>query len=174
MSMATAVRSFVAKATMGPHDVRALLQKDHKEALELAKQMHAAKAASRRKTLLGKLKPALVAHSRAEEAQVYNALLKVKKSQKSHDIGNEGYVEHSLLDELLKRLASNRADSDAWKAEAKVLYELLEHHVEEEQSDMFSDLGRHFTADELAAMGRRFTQAKLLILAKAKAKTKAR
>ncbi len=115
-------------------DVRNLLRADHEEALEVAEQMQKAKLATRRKALLAKLKPALTAHSRAEEKQVYNALLKLKKSEKSHDIGNEGFVEHSLLDELLKRLAKTSAASDTWKAQAKVLHELLEHHIEEEQA----------------------------------------
>jgi hypothetical protein len=166
MKVVTQVKSLVARAVMVSDDVRALLQKDHDEALDLAKKMHEAKQAVRRKAILKKLKPALVAHSRAEEKEVYNALLKVKKSQKSHDISNEGFVEHSLLDELLNTLQRTAATSDMWKAHAKVLFELLEHHVSEEKTDMFVDLGEHFTSDELVAMGKKFLRTKQAILGK--------
>ena len=159
MAMTKTVKSLVARATMSADDVRAHLTKDHNEALDLAKRMHEAKGAEARLHLFQKLKPALVAHSRAEEKEVYDPLLKAK-SKDAHDIANEGYVEHSLLDELLARLHKGSSGTDAWKAEAKVLFEMLQHHVQEEQSDMYADLGDVFTSEQLAAMGKRFELAK--------------
>jgi hypothetical protein len=166
MKVATTVKAMVARAFMAPDDVRVLLQKDHEEALDLAEKMQKATQPLRRKEILKKLKPALIAHSRAEEREVYGALLKLKKSKKSQDIGNEGFVEHSLLDELLNSLARGAAASDSWKAKAKVLHELLDHHVSEEKTEMFVDLGEHFTSAQLIAMGRRFERTKQSILKK--------
>lgn len=163
MSIKTTVRSLAARATMREDDVRAYLHQDHVEVLDLAKRMHEAKKASVRKVLLGKLKPALSAHARAEEKEVYETLLSVR-SQESHDYGNEGFVEHSLVDELLKRLDKGVGDTDAWKAEAKVLYELLQHHIDEEQRDVFSNLGEHFDADQLAVIGEKFLATKRRLL----------
>lgn len=159
MSLKTVVRSTAARLTMSSTDVRALLHQDHLEALDVAKRMHESKSTNIRKALFDKLKPALSAHSRAEERVVYNALLKVK-SKESHDYGNEGYVEHGLLDELLKKLTRTDAASDAWKAQAKVLFELLDHHIGEEQRDVFSDLGEHFSSAELETMGTAFAALK--------------
>jgi hypothetical protein len=159
MAVTKTLKALAARATMGDADVRALLTKDHVEALDLAKRMSEAKGAAARKAILKKLKPALAAHSRAEEQAVYNPLLKVR-SKDSNDIGNEGYVEHSLLDELLARLSRGAGASDKWKAEAKVLYEILDHHVSEEQSEMYADLGERFSAEELEQMGLRFTRLK--------------
>jgi hypothetical protein len=51
-----------------------------------------------------------------------------------------------------------------WKAKAKVLNELLSHHVDEEQSDIFAELGEYFDSEELAAMGTRFLADKAAIL----------
>lgn len=165
MDVTGALRGVVARATMTDSDVRVLLRKDHEEALALAAKMEDATTAGRRKELLKKLKPALAAHSRAEEAQVYKQLLKVKGSQDSHDISNEGFVEHGLLDELLGKLASMRnADSDVWKANATVLRELLQHHVDDEHSEMFEELGEHFTSEQLELMGRKFLAAKEALL----------
>ena len=166
MKVATAVKAMVARAFMAPGDVRVLLQKDHDEALDLAEKMQKATQPGRRKEILKKLKPALVAHSRAEEKEVYNALLKLKKSKESQDMANEGFVEHSLLDELLDSLARGAATSDNWKARAKVLHELLDHHVSEEKTEMFVDLGENFTSAQLVAMGTRFERTKQALLKK--------
>ena len=58
MSIETTVRALAARATISKEDVRAYLQKDHEEALELAQQMHEAQEAAARKTFLSQLKPA--------------------------------------------------------------------------------------------------------------------
>ncbi len=164
MGIVNKVKSLTARATMDAEDVRALLSKDHEEAKALAKQMQEAESAPRRMALLSKLKPALTAHSRAEEKVVYEALLGVRAADESHEIADEGYVEHSLVDELLATLASVPMSGDRWKAHAKVLYELLEHHIEEEESDTFALLGDHFSRDKLETMGAQFKRAKADLL----------
>lgn len=166
MSIVNKMKSLSARATMSEDDVRALLAKDHDEAKALAKEMHEAKSATRRMALLGKLKPALTAHSRAEEKVVYEALLRVRTSDPSHEIADEGYVEHSLVDELLTTLASTDASTERWRASAKVLSELLEHHIQEEESDTFALLGDHFTREKLEEMGAQFKRSELQILEK--------
>ena len=168
MSLVNTVKSLSARATMGSEDVRALLIKDHDEAKAIAKEMHEASTAQHRKALLAKLKPALTAHSRAEERVVYNALLRVRADDPSHVLADEGFVEHSLLDELLSTLSSTDAGTDHWKANAKVLHELLEHHIEEEQSDVFAKLGDHFDRDKLEAMGAQFLRDKAAVLREVK------
>lgn len=158
------LRSMAARATMSEKDVRSLLTKDHEEALDLAKRINETKSASRRMALLEKLKAALTAHSRAEEKQVYEALMALKDKD-SNDIGNEGYVEHHLVDELLDSLHKGDASTPRWEAQAKVLHELLSHHIKEEQSQMYADLGENFDNDQLEAMGRQFLAAKQKIAA---------
>jgi len=174
MSLVNKVKSLGARATMNENDVRALLAKDHEEAKKLAKQMHETASATRRMALLGKLKPALTAHSRAEEKVVYDTLLRVRASDESHELGDEGYVEHSLVDELLLTLSSTRASTERWKATAKVLHEMLEHHIEEEESDIFALLGDHLDRDQLQAMGAQFTRLKSEVLRAPKALPKPR
>jgi hemerythrin superfamily protein len=168
MSLVNKVKSLTARATMDGEDVRSLLIKDHDEAKTIAQQMHETSSPSRRKALLDKLKPALTAHSRAEERVVYDALLRVRADDPSHVLADEGYVEHSLVDELLTTLSSSDTASDRWKANAKVLHELLEHHIEEEQSDVFAKLGDHFDRDKLKAMGGQFLRDKATILSEIK------
>jgi Hemerythrin HHE cation binding domain len=164
MSIVNKVKSLSARATMTADDVRALLAKDHDEAKALAKEMHEAGSAARRKTLLSKLKPVLTAHSRAEEKVVYDALLRVRASDESHEIADEGYVEHSIVDELLATLASSDASTERWRATAKVLHELLEHHIQEEETDTFALLGDHFDRSKLEELGAQFKRMEMNFL----------
>jgi hemerythrin superfamily protein len=164
MSIVNKVKSLSARATMTEDDVRAVLAKDHDEAKALAKAMHEANSAARRMSFLNKLKPVLTAHSRAEEKVVYDALLRVRASDESHEIADEGYVEHSIVDELLATLASSNAATERWRATAKVLHELLEHHIQEEESDTFALLGDHFDRNKLAEMGAQFKRIELQLL----------
>lgn len=146
---------------MNASDVRTLLRRDHDEVLQFARDMYESESGDERRALLKRLKPALTHHSRAEEQEVYAPLLEVRDSEDARDIANEGVVEHGLLDELLERLLrSRKTESDEWKAHAKVLLELIEHHVEQEHEHMFEELGEHFTDDEREEMGRRFIAAK--------------
>ena len=70
-------------------------------------------------------------------------------------------MEHSLVDVLLERLGKTElAGTDAWKAHAKVLKEMLEHHIKEEERGIFEELGEHFSDDQRVAMGADFAAKK--------------
>ena len=146
-------------------DIRAALREDHVRIRKLASEMAEARTASQRLAHYEALKPLLTAHARTEERVVYDALLRVRGSPDSHDLGNEGFVEHSLVDVLLERLGkTSLAGTDAWKAHATVLKELLDHHIEEEEGEFFEELGEHFDNDALAAMAVEFQGGKARML----------
>ena len=163
MSVIETIKSYLATDTS--EDIRVALHDDHVRIRELATEMSEAKTASRRIASFEALKPLLTAHARTEERVVYEALVKVRGSAESHDLGNEGFVEHSLVDVLLERLGkTSLAGTDAWKAHAIVLKELLDHHVKEEESEIFNALGEHFGEETLAAMATEFQQGKAKLL----------
>ena len=163
MSVIETIKSYLSTETT--EDIRAALHDDHVRIRELATEMSEAKTASRRIASFEALKPLLTAHARTEERVVYEALVKVRGSAESHDLGNEGFVEHSLVDVLLERLGkTSLAGTDAWKAHAIVLKELLDHHVKEEESEIFNALGEHFDEETLAAMATEFQQGKAKLL----------
>lgn len=163
MTALNKVKSLAARATMAQDDVRAFLEKDHDEAKDLLEQIFAAAQSSRRMSVLEQLKTALTAHSRAEESVVYDRMLQTK-SDDSHELADEGYVEHRIVDHLLAELSNGDAGSTRWLATAKVLKELVHHHIDEEQTDTFAELGEHFDTDELSAMSTAFLRAKATIL----------
>lgn len=148
------------RSTLGTYsdtDVRALLKADHETVQDLAKQLAEAKNGPQRRSLLAQLKPLVTAHARAEEQAVYVPLTRLKDSPDSRLMGSEGAVEHFLVDMILEKLdAARDATSDMWRAHATVLQELLEHHVKEEESEMFEELGEHFGAEDREAMAVQF------------------
>lgn len=145
-------------------DIRNCLRKDHEEALAMAKEMSETASPEQARAVYKKLKPALTTHSRAEEKVVYGALNR-SKNEDAVATGHEGAVEHALCDDLLQQMGRGKSESQTWKAKATVVYELLEHHIEEEHSEMFKQLGVLFSTDELEAMGERFEAEKNQLVA---------
>jgi|KBSSwiStaDraftv2_1062776.scaffolds.fasta_scaffold754428_2 hemerythrin-like domain-containing protein len=162
MSVMEKVKTYVG--VYSDNDVRSLLKHEHEEIKALTKVMASDESKPTRTAAFERLKPFLTAHARAEELAVYNPLIAVKGSPDSHAMGNEGFVEHSLVDVLMERLGkTDLAGTDAWKAHAKVLKELLEHHIKEEEGEMFEELGEHFSEEQRAAMGADFEAKKLKV-----------
>ena len=163
MDMLEAVKNVIGVETK--RDVRDLLKEDHKDILELARSIAKEESTAQRKALFKTLKPLLTAHARAEERAVYTELVKARSTRESKDLGNEGFVEHSLVDILLERMSKTAlAGSDAWKAHATVLKELLEHHIDEEEKEIFDELGEHFSDGRREAMADAFLADKRAIL----------
>lgn len=137
-------------------DILDTLKKEHDEVAEMLSQLVKSDRGAERKAILKQIKSALVPHLRAEEKTVYNAIYAVKDKEVKQD-SSEGYMEHQLGDVMLATLEKiDDATSPEFSAGAKVLKELVEHHVEEEESNVWSDVKKHFSADDRVAMNRKF------------------
>ena len=150
------------KGTVRPDDMDILdkLKQEHDEVGVLLKKLVDADNSAERKALVKKIKAALVPHLRAEEKVVYDAILALKDKDAKTD-GEEGYLEHELGDKTLAKLTKiSNAMSPAFTATAKVLKELVEHHVEEEERNVWADVRKHFDSDDRIAMNRKFEAAK--------------
>jgi hemerythrin-like domain-containing protein len=66
----------------------------------------------------------------------------------------EALQEHHIADVLLRELADTRPEGDTFGAKMKVLQEGIEHHIEEEEGELFPQARRIIPADELARIGR--------------------
>lgn len=145
-------------------DITDCLKQDHEQALELARRMGKQDDPNQARALYKALREALSIHSRAEEGVVYRALDKLGV-QKVSDMTHEGEVEHSLCDHLLALMARGRPETTRWKARAIVVYELLEHHIEEEHDEMFKMLRQHFDAAARASLADQFERRKAQLAA---------
>jgi hemerythrin superfamily protein len=120
-----------------------LLKADHKTVASLFEAMEASEDAATRTGLVAKLKHELLAHSEAEDIVFYQPL---KPAEKVRALILEAEEEHRVVSRLLGELERLSAENERWKARLTVLRELVEHHVEEEEGEMFkkarSVLGR--------------------------------
>ena len=82
----------------------------------------------------------------------------LKSHPKARDIVLEGYEEHHVADLIVGELEETDYSDERWPAKWKVLKESLEHHMEEEESDMFPKAKKIFDDDELEALGARMEQ----------------
>ena len=140
-------------------DILELIKDDHAQAKALLDGILEAKRnAKRRSSLFKHFKTVMTAHSRAEEAVLYHRLEKAKDAK---DDALEGAVEHHLVDILLAELGGGRDKSgDKWEARCRVLKEMLEHHMAEEEDAIFALARKLFDAAMLERMGTEFAQEK--------------
>lgn len=133
-------------------DAIALLEKDHRRFEELLKRGEETteRARSERTELLNTLTAELNLHELVEEKILYPAL---KAHPETRDIVLEGYQEHHVADVLTRELHGLATDDERWGAKFKVLKESLEHHIEEEEGEMFRKARAIFSRDELQALG---------------------
>jgi hemerythrin superfamily protein len=164
--MDTLKRTISGVRESGGADILETLKHEHDEVAEMLGRLVNTSAAGERKALLRRISGALVPHLRAEERVVYKAVVALKDKEPQQD-GKEGLLEHRLADRTLASLGKIAdAASPDFSAGAKVLKELVEHHVEEEESNIWKDVREHFSADDRIAMNRRFEAAKKRVRAR--------
>jgi iron-sulfur cluster repair protein YtfE (RIC family) len=141
-------------------DVLDTVQKEHDEVKDLLEKLSGAETARKRRTLVLKIKAALVPHTKAEEKVVYDAVIGLRDKGAQMD-GYQGYLEHEWAAKTLQRLESiTNAASPEHKAAGKVLKELVEHHIKEEESGVWSNVKQNFSEDDRKQMNVAFEAAK--------------
>ncbi len=136
-----------------------LLKADHKKVVDLLEKLEATteRAVKTRDELFNQLKKELDVHAKIEESIFYPAL---ERAQETHDITLEALEEHSLVKRLLADLESLSKDDEHWTAKLTVLKENVEHHVEEEEGEMFNRARKVFSVNDLEVLGTRMEKVK--------------
>lgn len=136
-----------------------LLKNDHKTVAGLMEKIEKTteRAQKGREELFTQLKTELDIHAEIEEKILYPVL---EKPEETHDIALEAFEEHRIVKQLLSELESEPKDSEEWTAKFTVLKENVEHHVEEEEGEMFKKARRVLSDDEIEELGRRLEEAK--------------
>jgi hypothetical protein len=110
------------------------------------------RAVKRRAEILDTVSTLLTAHERIEEEIFYPAL---KEHPKAKDLVLEGYQEHHVVDLIVGELQDMVETDERWGAKFKVLKENIEHHIEEEEGEMFKTARKVFSESELEELGAR-------------------
>ena len=134
-----------------------LLKKDHVEVKGILGQLIETNKTKKREELFDTLRLELVPHMKAEESTFYPPLMKKKEARED---AMEGIEEHHVSEMVLKELEKMPKDEDQWQAKIKVFKELVEHHIEEEESKIFKSAKKTLEKDELEDIMKKFNKEK--------------
>ena len=142
------------------HDATALLRADHKRVGYLFEDYEKTQSTAKKKQLVAQICSELTIHAQVEEEIFYPA---VKRALKDKELIPEATVEHASLKALIAQVDGVEPDGELFDAKIKVLGEYVDHHVKEEQNEMFpkakaSDL-------DLTTLGAQIVERKAELLA---------
>ena len=140
-------------------DALALLKSDHDKVKKMLAEGETTteRGEKTRTELFATLKGEMVVHERIEEEIFYPTL---KEHPRARDIVLEGFEEHHVVDEIMGELEATDVTDETWGAKFKVMKENIEHHIEEEEGEMFKQARAVFDADELEELGTRMEELK--------------
>jgi len=150
-----------------PKDAIALLKADHVKVRGLLDELAATseRAKKRRQTLLGEIARELAVHTRIEEEIFYPAFRQADGREHAK-MTAEATEEHRAVDSLvLPDLSKTELDSVQFAGRAKVLKELVEHHADEEEKEMFPAARKALSKEALQSLGERMAARKEELLA---------
>lgn len=104
-----------------------------------------------------RLKSELSVHEAIEEEILYPAL---KQLAETKEIALEAYEEHHVVDMVLGELESTPVTDETWAAKFTVMKENLEHHIHEEEDEMFKQARQVMEPAELEELGHRMAERK--------------
>jgi hemerythrin-like domain-containing protein len=136
-----------------------LLKADHKKVAGILEKLDSTteRGVKTREELFAQLKTELDVHARIEETIFYPALEEAKETR---DITLEAFEEHRLVKQLLGELDTMGKGEEQWTAKFTVLKENVEHHVEEEEGEMFPKARKVLGDEQAEVLGTRMEAAK--------------
>lgn len=122
------------------------LKEDHKKLKdEIVILKDSERSIKEKRNAFDRLVPRLVSHSKREEKAIYSFMKAIGGELKLMAL--EGEQEHKIVDELVENMASNSLPQQEWIAMGKVLSELLDHHISEEEKDGFPLLKKYLDTE---------------------------
>jgi hemerythrin-like domain-containing protein len=123
-----------------------LLEKQHRKVEGIFKKLEAGKEDP--KPLLQELADDLAAHMAIEQDLFYPAVKSVDE-----DVIGEAFEEHAVAEIALRRLLATDPSDESFQAKVTTLKELIEHHVEEEEEELFPKVEKALDKEALSILG---------------------
>ena len=147
-----------------PRDGLQLLASDHRKVEQLFEQFEKASGSSAKQRLVRQICTELKVHAMIEEEIYYPEI----RGKVEEDALDEAYVEHDSAKMLINELEAAEPDESFYDAKVKVLQELIEHHVKEEEKERDNLFQQTRAAEiDLEALGDRLAARKAELTAQA-------
>jgi len=133
-------------------DIVTVLKADHRNVEQLFSQLESSsdRALKTKERLFLEIKKELTIHMMAEEKILYPRMLDIPELRKAAFEANE---EHRLVKQLLDETSELVCGSEQWNAKLKVIKDLVRHHVQEEEGEIFKKLRHSLSSAVLNEMG---------------------
>ncbi len=135
-------------------DIVELILMDHKPLKKLIKVLKSDADIEEKEPAFEKFAPLLLGHAEPEEESLY---VNMKTDEELRVEAYEGDTEHSIANNLVEQLYATE-DEDIWMAKVKVLAELVEHHIKEEEEEMLPDIKKHMDIELREVTGREYVR----------------
>ena len=144
-------------------DAVTLLKDDHDTLKKILNDLDSTteRGVKTREELFTRVRRELEVHEAIEEEIFYPAL---KEHPKAKDLVLEAYEEHNVVDMVMAEIEDTPYDDETWGAKLTVMKENIEHHIEEEEGEMFPQARDVFERSELQELGERMKARKAELL----------
>ena len=160
ISARTRSRTTSRRATSRGQDAISVLKADHVRIKSVLSDMQKATTEARRTALIDQAEQLLKQHTTIEEQVFYPAFREAAKSDRDRRMFHEATEEHHTVDVVLPEVRNARHEPDVFAARAKVLRELVTHHIEEEHEHMFPRARQLLSEPELRELGNQMNERK--------------
>jgi hemerythrin superfamily protein len=135
-----------------------MLKQDHQEASAMMDRIESANAGDPSvMTTFNQLKQALTLHTQIEETIFYPAL---RDNDQTQDQIEESFEEHQEVKDMLSEMSGMQAGNDEFMSMMSDLRDAVEHHVEEEENELFPQAQQILGDSRLQEMGQQMMQMK--------------
>jgi hemerythrin-like domain-containing protein len=144
-------------------DALSLLKDDHDKVKKMLNDLDSTteRGVKTREELFAKVKQELEIHEAIEEEIFYPAL---KEHPKAKELVLEAYEEHNVVDMVMAEIQGVPYDDERWGAKLTVMKENVEHHIEEEEGEMFKQARQVFEREELEKLGEQMQSRKQALM----------
>lgn len=153
---------------MKQQDAIALLKADHATVKELFQQVEdtSDRAKAQLQRLGDQICQELTVHTQIEEQIFYPAIKErtARGHKEEKDQVLEAYEEHAAAKKVIEDIQAVDSSDESFKPKVKTLSELIDHHVKEEEHEMFPSAKKLFDENELADLGQRMAELKAQLL----------
>ena len=140
------------KVTKPETDIIELILHDHLPLKKLVKVLHDLSIKnSEKKASFEKFATLLLAHAKPEEQSLYSRLQEAKKADLRIE-GFEGLTEHGIAENLIEEIRQTE-NKNEWTGKVKVLAEIVDHHLREEEGEMFKLVKKEFNLETRLEIG---------------------
>lgn len=126
-----------------------LLKQDHRKVEQLFSQLENARG-QQRQALFEQLRDNLIAHAHAEEKAFYP---RFRDEKQTHEKIEDGIQEHHEVEDMLHQMEGLSVDDPSWSEHCSKLKQAVQHHVQEEENEVFPKAMKLANSDEIKRMG---------------------